>query len=146
VVVVGLATRSLCYAVCNEQHVSHRLARHSHPIRLYAFACVCVVYAADAYYYLHFGEQCVDVSTAPGTAGLPKSILSMDTDGRVIRLDSLSKFVAPGVRIGWIAGAPQFTEKYQLLQEMTSQFPSSVSQVCSGSMSIFSCVTCKNCK
>lgn len=45
----------------------------------------------------------------------------MDTDGRVIRLDSLSKLVAPGMRMGWISGPNAFIEKYMLLQEATSQ-------------------------
>ena len=77
----------------------------------------------DAYYYLSYGEGSV-----PGLRGLPDSLLSLDTDGRVIRLDSLSKFVAPGARIGWISAHPDFCAKYQLLQEITSQFPSSISQ------------------
>lgn len=50
-----------------------------------------------------------------------RSFLSMDTDGRVLRLDSLSKLVAPGMRMGWISGPSQFIEKYMLLQECTSQ-------------------------
>lgn len=45
----------------------------------------------------------------------------MDTDGRVLRLDSLSKLVAPGMRMGWISGPSQFIEKYMLLQECTAQ-------------------------
>eukprot|EP01040_Poterioochromonas_malhamensis_P017526 gene17526-20178_t len=57
-----------------------------------------------------------------------RSFLSMDTDGRVLRLDSLSKLVAPGMRMGWISGPSQFIEKYMLLQECTSQFPSGLSQ------------------
>jgi DNA-binding transcriptional MocR family regulator len=35
---------------------------------------------------------------------------------------------APGMRIGWIAGPQDFIAKYQLYQEMTTQFPSGVSQ------------------
>lgn len=45
----------------------------------------------------------------------------MDTDGRVLRFDSLSKFIAPGMRMGWISGPSAFIEKYMLLQESTSQ-------------------------
>lgn len=45
----------------------------------------------------------------------------MDTDGRVIRLDSLSKLVAPGMRMGWVSGPSAFIEKYMLLQESTAQ-------------------------
>lgn len=52
----------------------------------------------------------------------------MDTDGRVLRLDSLSKFIAPGSRIGWVCGPSDFIGKYLLLQEVTAQFPSGISQ------------------
>lgn len=52
----------------------------------------------------------------------------MDTDGRVIRLDSLSKLIAPGMRIGFVSGPAEFIEKFMLWQEGTSQFPSGLSQ------------------
>lgn len=32
----------------------------------------------------------------PGLAGLPPSFLSIDTDGRVLHLESLSKWICPG--------------------------------------------------
>ncbi len=40
---------------------------------------------------------------------------------RVLRLDSLSKFMAPGMRIGWLTAPEEFVSKYQLLQEISSQ-------------------------
>ena len=60
----------------------------------------------DAYYYVYYGdnnntqEDPYDESLFFGLHGLPQSLLSMDTDGRVIRLDSVSKFIAPGLRLG----------------------------------------------
>ena len=54
--------------------------------------------------------------------------MSLDVDGRVLRLDSLSKFMAPGMRIGWLSGPEEFVSKYLLLQEISSQFPSGFSQ------------------
>jgi hypothetical protein len=45
----------------------------------------------------------------------------MDTDKRVIRFDSVSKSLAPGVRIGWITTTPEFISKYILLQECSTQ-------------------------
>lgn len=91
-----------------------------------------IIVEDDAYYYLHF-EDSNNISghepSLPGLDNLPKSIYSLDfNDGRVIRIDSLSKFIAPGMRLGWIAGPSDFISKYQLLQEITSQFPSGVSQ------------------
>lgn len=82
----------------------------------------------DAYYYLHYGNEGVLASDMPGIKGLPQSFYSLDhemTTGRepntVIRLDSLSKFIAPGMRLGWIAGPQEFVTKYVMFQEMTSQ-------------------------
>jgi DNA-binding transcriptional MocR family regulator len=77
-----------------------------------------IIVEDDAYYYINFGKEDEDV---PGVKSLPKSIFSLDDEGRVLRLDSLSKFVAPGMRLGWIAGPEDFVTKYNLLQEMTSQ-------------------------
>ncbi len=51
------------------------------------------------------------------------TFLSLDEDGRVLRLDSLSKFMAPGMRVGWITAPEDFISKYQLLQEISSQVP-----------------------
>lgn len=39
------------------------------------------------------------------------SFLSMDTDGRVIRLDSFSKILVPGCRLGWITAQPDVIEQ-----------------------------------
>eukprot|EP01035_Chromulina_nebulosa_P020793 gene20793-26957_t len=79
----------------------------------------------DAYFYLTFVNERGEL---PGLHGLEKSFLSLDTDGRVIRFDTVSKFIAPGMRLGWITGPPDFIDKFLLLQEMTCQFPSGVSQ------------------
>ena len=40
----------------------------------------------------------------PGLGGLPPSFLSIDTDGRVLHLESLSKWICPGPSVcscGW---------------------------------------------
>lgn len=77
----------------------------------------------DAYYYLYYPAEEV-----PGIHGLPKSMMSFDVDGRVIRMDSMAKFIAPGMRLGWIVATPDFIRKYVQFQDITSQFPSGVSQ------------------
>lgn len=41
---------------------------------------------------------------------LVQSYLSIDVDGRVIRLDTFSKTIAPGCRLGWITAQPRFIE------------------------------------
>lgn len=48
----------------------------------------------DAYYYLHFGANESGGNGSgelPGTRGLPRSLLSMDVDGRVLRIDTAAK-------------------------------------------------------
>jgi hypothetical protein len=39
--------------------------------------------------------KCIGCSTSVVTYATYRSLLSMDTDGRVIRIDSVSKFIAP---------------------------------------------------
>ncbi|KAK8140122.1 aromatic amino acid aminotransferase [Apiospora sp. TS-2023a] len=56
------------------------------------------------------------------------SMLSMDTDGRVMRHDSFSKVVVPGSRVGWVTGSEQVIERYIRHAECCSQGPSGFSQ------------------
>jgi aromatic amino acid aminotransferase I / 2-aminoadipate transaminase len=57
-----------------------------------------------------------------------RSLLSIDVDGRVIRIDTVSKIISPGMRLGWVTGPPDFIDKYVLLQSQSAQFPCSISQ------------------
>lgn len=60
----------------------------------------------------------------PFLDSLVPSYLSIDTDGRVIRLDTFSKSIAPGCRLGWITAQPVFVEAIQRIAETTTQQPS----------------------
>lgn len=55
---------------------------------------------------------------------LVPSYINIDTDGRVLRLDTFSKTVAPGCRLGWITGQPAFLERILRITETTTQQPS----------------------
>lgn len=55
---------------------------------------------------------------------LVPSYLSMDTDGRVVRLDTFSKTIAPGCRLGWITAQPAVIERLARISESTTQAPS----------------------
>ncbi|KAH7015860.1 aromatic amino acid aminotransferase [Ilyonectria destructans] len=55
---------------------------------------------------------------------LVPSFLSIDTDGRVIRLDSFSKTIAPGCRLGWITAQPSVCEQLFRITDSTTQPPS----------------------
>ena len=60
---------------------------------------------------------------------LVPSYLSMDTDGRVMRLDSFSKVIAPGARTGWITASEQIVERFGRHSEVSTQNPSGISQL-----------------
>ena len=62
-------------------------------------------------------------------AALVPSLLSMDVDGRVMRLDSLSKVIAPGSRLGWITASEQIVERFVRASEVSVQNPSGPSQL-----------------
>ncbi|GFZ52212.1 hypothetical protein JCM24511_09985 [Saitozyma sp. JCM 24511] len=55
------------------------------------------------------------------------TFLSIDTDGRVIRIDSFSKIVAPGSRVGFITGHKFLVEKLMNSRESATQCPSGIS-------------------
>lgn len=60
---------------------------------------------------------------------LVPSLLSMDIDGRVMRLDSFSKVIAPGLRLGWITASEQIIERFVRHGEVSTQNPSGVAQL-----------------
>ena len=66
----------------------------------------------------------------PKSSGFPfldslvPSYLSVDTEGRVIRLDTFSKTVAPGCRLGWITAQPALCERLLRITETSTQQPS----------------------
>ncbi|OBT66719.1 hypothetical protein VE03_03865 [Pseudogymnoascus sp. 23342-1-I1] len=60
---------------------------------------------------------------------LVPSLLSLDTDGRVMRLDSFSKVIAPGTRTGWITASAQIVERFVRHNEVSAQNPSGLSAI-----------------
>lgn len=62
-------------------------------------------------------------------ASLVPSFLSFDTQGRVIRLDTFSKTLAPGFRLGWFTAAPMLIERLLRGTEVETQSPSGWSQI-----------------
>lgn len=48
---------------------------------------------------------------------------SVDTQGRVIRIDTVSKFLAPGLRLGWFTTSPLFAERLERVGEISTQAP-----------------------
>lgn len=64
----------------------------------------------DPYHYLQFSLE--NPESQPGVSALEThSFLPFDVDGRVVRLDTFAKFLAPGFRLGWATGPVMIIEK-----------------------------------
>ena len=61
--------------------------------------------------------------------GLGQTYLSMDVDGRVVRLDSFSKFLLPGMRLGWVTAHPDMLQKVCFALHASTMGPCSYTQV-----------------
>ena len=91
----------------------------------------------EPYYFLQMqpytGPNAPDVPPPASHADFLKSIvpslLSMDVDGRVMRMDSFSKVIAPGARVGWITASEQIVERFVRHQEVSTQSVSGFSQM-----------------
>lgn len=97
----------------------------------------------DPYMYLQYGaavpprqqgSSCsgivhVDPGSMPGLQGLGPTYLSLDVDARVIRVDSFAKFLAPGLRLGWVTAPPPLAEKLVAALQAHTVGPCSLSQV-----------------
>lgn len=71
----------------------------------------------DAYFFLHFLEE------------QPISFLSLDTEGRVIRFDSMSKVLSSGLRLGWLTGPKPLVQNIELHIQSSFLHSSTLSQV-----------------
>jgi 2-aminoadipate transaminase len=60
--------------------------------------------------------QLVRLEDAP----LRPTLQSMDTEGRVVRLDSFSKIFAPGLRIGYASGPPEIVWQFVLFKQSSN--------------------------
>lgn len=95
----------------------------------------------EPYYFLQMDPYVEDVGKREELRNKPKqthdeflkslarTFLSVDTEGRVIRMDSFSKVLAPGTRLGWLTGSKALLQKYVELHEMTIQAPAGFTQV-----------------
>lgn len=77
-----------------------------------------VIIEDDPYRLLAFGDPLDETAPLPGCqaagggeASLPVSFLSLDTDGRVIRCDTFSKWMNPGLRCGWLTAPRAVLQK-----------------------------------
>lgn len=90
----------------------------------------------DPYFFLQFPPSSLAeepgieaVSNEKFLQGLSPSFLRYDIQGRVIRLESFSKTLAPALRLGFFVANPLFTERLLRASEVETQDPSGLSQV-----------------
>ncbi|PYI17514.1 PLP-dependent transferase [Aspergillus violaceofuscus CBS 115571] len=92
-----------------------------------------IIIEDDPYYYLRLGMQSDDKPDGQGNGGdsvltaidrfqaqAVPSYLSIDRSGRVVRLDSTSKILAPGLRAGWVTASSQVINKFVAYQEVST--------------------------
>jgi DNA-binding transcriptional MocR family regulator len=127
-IVYSLKRRQEIYAVCSKYDV--------------------IIIEDDPYYYLQFPSSAAKEAASRDRPAPPAdeesryrpegwkssgyafldslapSYLNVDTDGRVIRLDTFSKTIAPGCRLGWITAQPKLIERFLRISETSTQQPS----------------------
>ncbi|TGJ85988.1 hypothetical protein E0Z10_g2739 [Xylaria hypoxylon] len=122
--VLSLERRSELYEICSKYDV--------------------IIVEDDPYWYLQYPSAEIEeakarnkpipefkaANTLPKKSGYPfldslsPSFLNIDVDGRVVRLDTFSKTVAPGCRLGWVTSTPEICDRIILVAEAGTQQPS----------------------
>ncbi|GLA86098.1 hypothetical protein AtubIFM56815_010348 [Aspergillus tubingensis] len=96
-----------------------------------------IIVEDDPYFFLQYpeydaGQVAMDGPELVGNdeflRSLTPSMLHFDHQGRVIRLESFSKTLAPGLRLGYFVANPVFTERLLRATEVETQDPSGLSQ------------------
>jgi DNA-binding transcriptional MocR family regulator len=108
---LGIERRKAIYALCQKYDI--------------------IIAEDDPYWYLQYPSSGrMHVPKPKKSSGfafldsLMPSYLSIDVDGRVVRLDTFSKTVAPGCRLGWITAQPAVVERLLRITETSTQQPS----------------------
>ena len=102
---------------------------------------ICVEYDIiiiedQPYWYLQYrngghaaqAQSNVKSTKFPFLDSLVPSYISQDYQGRVVRLDTFSKTIAPGCRLGWITAQPVLIERIVRITEASTAGPSGVVQ------------------
>ncbi|RDX46890.1 PLP-dependent transferase [Lentinus brumalis] len=97
--------------------------------RIYAIAqrFDLIIIEDDPYYFLQYDTP--DHPTTALSTPFAASFLSLDTDGRVMRIDSFSKVFAPGMRLGWITSNALFHEALVTYTDSSTMHPHGFGQM-----------------
>lgn len=127
----------LLYSICTGQNPTGSSLNEERRREIYSIACKYdfIIIEDEPYYFLQMNEyetgkktELKEQTHEEFLNALVKSFISMDVEGRVLRLDSFSKVLAPGSRIGWIVGQSALLERFIRLHEVSIQAPSGFSQ------------------
>ena len=88
-----------------------------------------VIVEDDPYWFLHYGRDRAPEDKADFKRAHVPSYWSMDTDGRVVRLDSFSKVVSSGLRLGFASGPAPLIHRMMLHAQASTMHSSSMSQM-----------------
>ncbi|KAH8106895.1 L-tyrosine:2-oxoglutarate aminotransferase [Cristinia sonorae] len=88
-----------------------------------------IIIEDDPYYYLQYDPLDFDDAMSDAPFQYIPSFLSMDIDGRVMRVDSFSKIMAPGMRLGWITSNPTFHEHLVHFTDSSTHHPHAFGQI-----------------
>lgn len=88
-----------------------------------------IIIEDDPYYFLQLTNSTSCLEPDDYLQSLTPSYLSLDTSGRVLRLDATSKILAPGLRAGWLTGPSQLINKFLNYTEYSTVAPSGPSQI-----------------
>jgi DNA-binding transcriptional MocR family regulator len=124
----------LMYTVTIGQNPTSGTLSVARRMELYAL-CVkydIIIVEDDPYWYIQFPSSSPSSNTPkPAKSSgfefldsLIPSYLSLDYEGRVVRLDTFSKTMAPGCRLGWITAQPALVERILRITETSTQQPS----------------------
>lgn len=111
--------RRVLYTIPTAQNPSGSTLSNARRQRIYTLAQEydLIIMEDDPYYFLHPHRHSIT------------SFLSLDTDGRVIRFDSMSKLLSSGMRIGFVTGPKPFMERLNLHIQATNLHNSGISQM-----------------
>ncbi|XP_032682526.1 kynurenine/alpha-aminoadipate aminotransferase, mitochondrial-like isoform X2 [Odontomachus brunneus] len=86
---------------------------------IYSLACEYnfLILDDDPYYFMHFDKE------------ETRSFLSLDTEGRVIRLDSFSKVISSGIRVGFMTAAAPLVASVEVHIQSSHLHTPTLSQV-----------------